>query len=306
LPQSENIENLNGSNLSNDNSKLVFKSKIFFRSVIIALFTAIILKSFLLEADKIPTASMRNTLLPGDFILVNRAAYSLYTPRFFPLTDIKIPWINLINFSPPKVNDVIVFQFPGYEGEINPGENIDYIKRIIGTPGDTIQIINKDVFVNGKKLLFPSTALIDSVHFIKKSLIDSRIYPPGKDWNEDNYGPLIVPMKGMTITINAENINEWQLLIDREFNKYAVSVEGTVININGKPERKYTIKDNYYFVMGDNRDDSMDSRFWGFVPYNNIIGKAVVIYWSVNDNQQDGFWGFFNKVRWERIFKTIR
>jgi len=305
LPRSENIQNKNGSNSSKDNSELVFKSKHFLRSVIIALLTAIILKSFLIEADKIPTASMRNTLIPGDFILVNRAAYSFYTPRFFPLTDIKIPWINLIDFNRPKVNDVIVFQFPGYDGEINAGENIDYIKRIIGTPGDTIQIINKDVFVNGKKLLFPSTALIDSVHFIKKGVIDNRIYPPGNGWSEDNYGPIIVPKKGMTVPINAENINEWQLLIDREFNKYAVSMEGTVININGKPERKYTIKDNYYFVMGDNRDDSMDSRFWGFVPYNNIIGKAVVIYWSVSDNQQNGFFGFFNKIRWNRIFTII-
>ena len=305
MPRTENIQNINGSNSSNDNSKIVFKSKNFLRSVIIALLTAIILKSFLIEADKIPSASMRNTLLPGDFILVNRAAYSLYTPRFFPLTDIKIPWINLINFSRPKVNDVIVFQFPGYEGEINPGENIDYIKRIIGVPGDTIQIINKNVFVNGNKLLFPSTALIDSVHFIKKGISDNRIYPPGKGWNEDNYGPIIIPKKGMTIPLNAENINEWQLLIDREYNKYVVSVEGTVININGKPERKYTIKNNYYFVMGDNRDDSMDSRFWGFVPYKNIIGKAVVIYWSVNDNQQDGVFGFFNEVRWNRIFKAI-
>ncbi len=303
---SENIENKSESNLHKDNSKFVFKSKHFLRSVIIALLTAVILKSFLIEADKIPTASMKNTLLPGDFILVNRAAYNLYTPRFFPLTDVKIPWIDLVDFSKPKVNDIIVFQFPGYKGEINPDENIDYIKRIVGTPGDTVQIIDKKVYVNGKVLPFPSTALINPNQFVKKGVKDDRIFPPGKDWNGDNYGPIVVPKKGMTISLNAENVIEWEPLIDREFNKYAVSVEGTVIDINGEPKRKYIIKNNYYFVMGDNRDDSMDSRYWGFVPRDNIIGKAVIIYWSINSSSNtNGLFSIFKAIRWNRVFKLI-
>ena len=306
MPETENIKLENEIKSPKDNSKFTFKSRNFLRSIIIAILTAIILKSFLIEADKIPTSSMRNTLMPGDFILVNRIAYSLYTPRFFPLTNIQIPWITLINFSKPKVNDIIVFKFPGYEDEISPGGNIDYIKRIVGTPGDTIQIINKSVYVNRKRLPFPPTAIINSNHIIEKGFKDNRIYPIGEDWNGDNYGPIFVPKKGMTIPISVENINRWQLLIDREFDKYAVSVEGTVVNINGEPVRKYTFKDNYYFVMGDNRDDSMDSRFWGFVPYKNIIGKAFVIYWSIgNNNQTDNKFNIFNSIRWNRIFKSI-
>jgi signal peptidase I len=304
---SENIENGSGKNSKKDTSKITFKSRNFLRSVIIAVLTAIILKSFLIEADKIPTASMRNTILPGDFILVNRAAYSLYTPRFIPLTNIKIPWINLINISKPRVNDIIVFQFPGYEDEINSDENIDFIKRIIGIPGDTIQIINKLVYVNGKKLSLPPTALVYSNHIVQKGIKDDRIFPEGENWNIDNYGPIVVPKKGMTIQINSENINKWKLPIDREFNNYAVSVEGTVVNINGEPQRKYTFKNNYYFVMGDNRDDSMDSRFWGFVPYDNIIGKAFIIYWSIGyNNPTVRHFNILNSIRWDRILRPIR
>ncbi len=304
---SENIENGSGKNSKKDTSNITFKSRNFLRSVIIAVLTAIILKSFLIEADKIPTASMRNTILPGDFILVNRAAYSLYTPRFIPLTNIKIPWINLINISKPRVNDIIVFQFPGYEDEINSDENIDFIKRIIGIPGDTIQIINKLVYVNGKKLSLPPTALVYSNHIVQKGIKDDRIFPEGENWNIDNYGPIVVPKKGMTIQINSENINKWKLPIDREFNNYAVSVEGTVVNINGEPQRKYTFKNNYYFVMGDNRDDSMDSRFWGFVPYDNIIGKAFIIYWSIGyNNPTVRHFNILNSIRWDRILRPIR
>ena len=307
MSETENNKNISQLNSPKDDPKITFKPRNFLRSIIIAVLTAIILKSFLIEADKIPTASMRNTLLPGDFILVNRAAYSLYTPRFIPLTDIKFPWTTLINFSEPKVNDIIVFQFPGYEDEINSNENIDYIKRIVGAPGDTIQIINKIVYVNGKELSLPKTALFYPNHIVQKGFKDDRIYPEGENWNADNYGPIVVPKKGMTIAINSEDINKWKLLIDREFNKYAVSVEGTVININGEPQRKYTFKNNYYFVLGDNRDDSMDSRFWGFVPYDNIIGKAFIIYWSVGfKNPIENHYNIFNTIRWNRIFKLIQ
>ncbi len=96
-------------------------------------------------------------------------------------------------------------------------------------------------------------------------------------------------------------------MIDREFNKKAVSVEGSVITINGTPVRTYTVKKNYYFVMGDNRTNSLDSRFWGFVPYDDIIGKAVLIYWSnIPDVAVKNISGLFDSIRWKRIFKLIR
>ena len=105
----------------------------------------------------------------------------------------------------------------------------------------------------------------------------------------------------------ARNIVEWQGVINHDYGKKVVSVEGSVININGTPTRNYIVKKDYYFVMGDNRDDSMDSRYWGFVPEENIIGEAMIIYWSWDPfNTADGIGSFFSAVRFGRILNLIR
>ena len=279
----------------------------FIKAVIIAFIAAILLKTFILEADKIPTTSMENTLMAGDIVLINKASYSVNTPRYIPLTYIGIPHFRLFALGRPEHNDVIVFKFPGFNNQLYPGSDVDYIKRVIGCPGDTVKIVNRVVYINGVRQIPPRTAIISKSDIKKKGIRGYEIYPPHKNWNEDNYGPLVVPYKGEVIDINPENIPRWQAIIDRELNKKAVSVEGSVITINGTPVRKYTIQKNYYFVLGDNRSNSLDSRFWGFVPDDDIIGKAVLIYWSyipdaVNNNLTD----FFRSVRWNRIFKVIR
>lgn len=279
----------------------------FIKAIIIAFVAALLLKSLFIEADKIPTASMENTLMAGDVVLINKSSYSIHTPRYIPLTYIEIPFFELIQISRPKRNDVIVFKFPGLDNQFLPEESVDYIKRIVGCPGDTVQIINRVVYINGRKQVPPATALISNSGIEEKGARGDRIYPPGKDWNEDNYGPLQVPFKGEVIKINPENIMRWEAIIDRELNKKAVSVEGSVITINGTPVRSYTLKKNYYFVLGDNRSNSLDSRYWGFVPYDYIIGKAVLIFWSNNpDTGIQSISDLFKAVRWDRIFKPIR
>lgn len=284
-----------------------YKSKNFLRSVLIALIAAIVLKTFFVEADKIPSASMEKTLLPGDFILLNKAAYYINTPRYIPFININLPWFNIIKTGSPKRSDIIVFKFPGYPNEFNSDKNVNYIKRIIGLPGDTLQIKNKIVYINGEKIINPKGTVISDQHHFPPGVADNRIYPPGENWNSDNYGPIVVPKKGMVIPIDVNNINRWELFIDREQKKLAVSIEGTVITINGNPVRSYTVKENYYFVMGDNRDDSMDSRYWGFVPSENIIGKALMIYWSWNiPFPSDNIFSIVQSIRWDRIFKLIK
>ncbi len=279
----------------------------FIKAIILAFVIAVLIKSFLIEADKIPTTSMENTLLAGDIILINKASYSMDTPMYIPLTYIEIPRLRLFQISKPRHNDVIVFKFPGFNNQLYPGEDVDYIKRIIGCPGDTVSIVNRIVYINGKKQIPPHLAIISKSGIQKKGIRGYQIYPPGKNWNEDNYGPLTVPYRGEVIAINAENISRWQALIDRELNRKAVSVEGSVITINGTPVRNYTIKKNYYFVLGDNRTNSLDSRFWGFVPFDDIIGKAVLIYWShVPDAAVKNISDFFDSVRWNRIFVTVK
>lgn len=281
--------------------------KYFIRAVLIALAAALIIKAFFIEADVIPTGSMESTLMAGDFIFVNKAAYSLSTPRAIPLTNISLSRIKILNISHPKLNDVVVFKYPGNTDEILPDDEIDFIKRIIGCPGDTLRIINKVVYINNHKIPLPKNALISEANILGNNVSDKRIFPPGKKWNSDNYGPVVVPKLGMNIDLNLKNIAEWKLLIEREQGPGSVSVEGTVVTINGNPVRNYTLKKNYYFVMGDNRDDSMDSRYWGFLPEDNIIGKAALIYWSWElPVSLKSLPVLYHSIRWERIFKIIR
>ncbi len=305
LTQDQN-ENTGNDEIENPSIFYQLKKRQFFKYILIALIAAIILKAFFIEADTIPTESMENTLLAGDFIIVNKISYIFSTPRFIPLTNIEIPTIKLFKTGTPGRNDIIVFHFPGYMNELEPDENVDFIKRIIGCPGDTLQIIDKVVFINGNKIPFPMTAIISRAPIQKQGVRDNRIFPTGLNWNSDNYGPILIPKKGMTIQINPKNINQWELAIDRELGSRAVSVEGTVITIFGKPVRSYTFKQNNFFVMGDYRDDSMDSRYWGFLPEDKIIGKAELIYWSWKTPIPFSISGLINSVRWDRIFKIIQ
>lgn len=286
-----------------ENTKPVKKHREFFKIIFYALLIAYFLKTFFVEAFKIPTSSMEDTLLVGDYILVNKFIYGPTTPRNFPLTDISIPHFSFPSISDPKRGDIIVFEFPGLRDQVKTKEKINYIKRISALPGDTISLVNKELIVNNKK-----ENEFSSIKNIKPGVKsegerNDRIFPLNKFWNEDNYGPFVVPYKGQKVELNANNIEEWRMLINREFGEKVVSVEGTVIMINGTPTREYFVKKNYYFVLGDNRDDSLDSRFWGLVPDDAIIGKAFFIYWSFDPFNDEGFW---SSIRFERIFNSIK
>ncbi len=186
-------------------------------AMIIAFILAMIIRAFFIQAFKIPSGSMLETLQIGDHLLVNKIGYGL-----------KIPFLNKYVFTldDPARGDIIVFEFP-----VDPSK--DFIKRIVGAPGDVIEVRDKEVFRNGEKLDEP---------YIQHT--DPRII----DGPRDNKGPVTVP--------------------------------------EGK-----------YFVMGDNRDESHDSRFWGFVDKEKIKGKAMILYWS---------WGEgLGNVRWDRIGKLL-
>jgi signal peptidase I len=208
-------------------------------AIIVAILLALAIRVFVVQAFKIPSGSMIPTLLVGDHILVSKLSYGFQWP-----TDCKFQWnllpINcytsttVIEFGKPERGDVIVFRFP-------EDEEKDFIKRIVGTPGDTVQVRNKVVLVNGQSL--------DDKAFTQRidpGVIDSTIN------SRDNFGPVTVP-------------------------------EGS------------------YFVMGDNRDQSLDSRFWGYVREEKIRGKAFRIYWSWSGQGNWTEW-----VRWERFGKGIQ
>ncbi len=210
----------------------------YFESIVITAIIALFATTFVVQAFKIPTGSMEKNLLIGDHLLVNKFVYGLHSGllgRLLPYRDL-------------KRGDVIVFKYP-------KDPQTAYVKRLIGLPGDKVEMVGHTVSINGQPLTEQYTQYIDS---------SNSIY--------DHYGPYFVP-----------------------------------------PEQ--------YFAMGDNRDNSQDSRFWGFVPRDHILGKALVIYWSydtprdeylqtgISDRLKqftDVFLNFFAKTRWQRTFKVIR
>jgi signal peptidase I len=216
---------------------LVEYSKSLFPVILIVL----LLRSFLVEPFRIPSGSMMPTLLVGDFILVNKFAYGLR----LPVLNTKI-----ISIGEPKRGDVVVFRYPK-----NP--DIDYIKRVIGLPGDRIAYYDKKLFINGKAM--PQTDL-------------------------DTYVGV-----GAGVSMSGAQVHSEQLGTVRH---------DILINTSrGTVEGEYTVPAGHYFVMGDNRDNSNDSRYWGYVPEENLVGKAFMI-WMNWDSQGEG-------VSWGRIGNSI-
>lgn len=185
----------------------------YIEAIIFALIIALLIRSFIVQAFKIPSGSMKNTLLIGDHILVSKFAYGIHIPNEIPFTNIKLfPDIRLLPKDPNR-GDVIVFKFP-------KDETRDFIKRVVGIPGDKIQLVRQKLYVNDKPVDEPY-------------IIHGDPASPGSDpiSPRDDLGPILVPP-------------------------------------------------GHLFMMGDNRENSQDSRFWGFLDINKVKGRAFVIYWS--------------------------
>jgi signal peptidase I len=147
-----------------------------------------------------------------------------------------------------------------------------------------------------------SLDFIKDIEFWEQTDAPGDVFPhvPSLNWNRDNFGPIYIPKKGATVAITSESLPFYQkAILDYELNKNAVVKEGKLY-LNGKEAKQYTFKQDYYFMMGDNRHNSLDSRYWGFVPEDHIVGKAVFIWMSANE-----YGGLFDKIRWRRIFNTV-
>ena len=220
----------------------------YFESIAIAVILALFIRTFVVQAFKIPTGSMENNLLIGDHLLVNKFVYG---PTTSGLERVVLP-VRAI-----ERGDVIVFKYPEEPER-------DFIKRAIGLPGETVELRHKKVYINGAPIEEPY------VHFLVPPSAEGQEVAP-YDVRE-SYGPVTVPP-------------------------------------------------GHYFVMGDNRDNSQDSRWWGFLPRENVKGKALMIYWSFESDREDYegeglgsaitgildvIANFFTGTRWERIFHQIR
>ncbi|GAB3533273.1 hypothetical protein GCM10027443_18510 [Pontibacter brevis] len=335
-----------------------------------AVVAASIIRWATFEAYAIPTSSMEKSLLVGDYLFVSKLHYGSRTPATplqVPLTHqtiwgtnipsysdaIHLQAFRLPGFSEIKHNDAVVFNYPAEEARPTDLKT-NYIKRCVGIAGDTIEINDTQVYVNGKALENPEerqfaylleTNRILNKHFFRDCDI-TEVYPvqggymaflsPDKakrllaldfinrvtlqkqkagvaepgifpnvpafyKWNNDNFGPLYIPEKGATIAITPEVLPLYQdIILKYEQNRNTLVKDGRLY-IDGKETRRYTFQQNYYFMMGDNRHNSLDSRYWGFVPEDHIVGKAVFVWMSMDAEGA----GLMDKVRWNRLFSTV-
>lgn len=248
----------------------------FFKTLPHAILFVMILNGLALASFVVPTGSMEDEVMTGDFLFVNRFKYGPTTPQIIPLLNIPLPNYHFPGFWEPESGDVIVFVYPGEYNEIENEDFIYFLKRCIATAGDTLQIINSKIYINGKHQPDP-----DKVKYITP-VPDNRParFPRNKNWTLDNYGPIVIPKAGDVIELNEDNINHWSMFITREGHKVVYNQLTKDILIDGEKVTSYKVERDYCFGMGDNRHNSDDSRSWGFIPYDNVVGTPMIVYWS--------------------------
>ena len=405
-------------------------------SILFAIVAATIVHNYVIQPYIIPTGSLEKSLLIGDFLFVSKFHYGARVPMTaislpmvhdtIPLLKTRsylkkpqLPYLRLPGVKKINRNEIVVFSWPAdtvrqfFVKEKRVDKPIDkksnYVKRCLGIPGDTLEILNGFVYTNGSKNILPDRAKVQYTHYaysekgvssrklsskgysdytrtykienisettykqilpyiigrrgntiedfrvitgskglptkliyktglkvseileLKKEItltlreaenlrkvqgIDSVVrkinqvkvpneaFFPNKvpfDWNEDNFGPIVVPQIGMTVDLNQKNLSIYKKIIgEYEGNLLELNQQG--VKINGEYSSKYTFKKDYYWMMGDNRHKSEDSRFWGFVPDDHIVGKPVFIWFSIK-GINDGIKNW--KVRWDRVFTTV-
>ena len=405
-------------------------------ALMFAVIAATLVHNYFIQPYIIPTGSLEKTLLIGDFLFVSKFHYGARTPTSavaFPmvhdtipiikkrsyLKKPQLPYFRLPGFQDVKRNDIVVFSWPAdtvrkffvrEKGIIKPiDKKSNYVKRCVGIPGDSLEIINGFVYINGVQNALPDRAKTQYTHYgynnkgvSSRKLLDAgykdfnRKYkirkatqatydaiapyilgvlssedeyytvitpssgiPPeiiGKlrisakelldakkeitltvleakeilrtgivdsivqkitqtktaninffpnaipyDWNEDNFGPILIPKARMTVDINEQTLPLYKKII-REYEKNELSKEGSKIFINGKEASSYTFEQDYYWMMGDNRHRSEDSRYWGYVPEDHVVGKPVLVWFSI-DGINDGIKNW--SVRWDRLMTTV-
>jgi signal peptidase I len=277
------------------------------KSIILTAVIFIFITSAFIEGSIVPTPSMENTILTGDRLFINKFIFGAATPRNIPFTNIELPYVQIPSIREPERNEITVFRFPGEQNQLVDDAVEYWVKRCVALPGDTLEIRNKVIFINGIQSPIPAKINYLNRTIKAEGIRNNQIFPANSNWNEDNYGPLVIPKKGEVVKLNINNIDEWRSLINREMRKFAVDVKENGIYIDGQVADQYTIKEDYYFMVGDNRDNSLDSRFWGFVPRENIVGTPIVIFWSWDSNIPFSRpLDLLNSIRFNRIAKLVK
>lgn len=362
-------------------------------SLLFAIIVATLVHTYFIQPYTIPSASLEKSLLIGDFLFVSKFNYGARVPMTavaapmvhdtLPILNIKsylskpqLPYFRFPGYEKIKNNDIVVFNWPAdtlfnmyipadkrYDKPIDKKTN--YVKRCVGIPGDSLQIKNGIVFINGKELILPERAkpqysykavydgktpidfeyllkdlnATDGAGFINESrdtLVinaltfagaerlknvpgiisvarvihkgpEDGIFPDFQDskpsvtnnWSNDNFGPIYIPKQGKTVILDLKSLPFYKKIIS-EYEGNTLKIVSNIIYINNKKATTYTFKQNYYWMMGDNRHNSLDARYFGYTPEDHIVGKPIFIWMSWDTNGKG-----LNKIRWDRVFTTV-
>jgi signal peptidase I len=366
-------------------------------SIAFAIIAATLVHTYFMQPYTIPSSSLEKTLYVGDFLFVSKFHYGArvpMTPVAAPMVHDTLPfvgksyisdskdqdsWIN--KFSLPymripgiqkiKRNDIVVFSWPSDSLNLMWGDNskkftykpidkrTNYVKRCVGIPGDSLEVRDGYVYINGKRTVLPGrakpqyffdvdtegkkfgqgaikryniregygtqdgkfilnltdqeAALIAKNPIVKsvtkriepKGVFHPDIFPhnPQYKWSNDNYGPIYIPKKGDVVELNKKTIPFYEQIIRRyEHNNF--NIVGDNYYLNGRKITSYTIKQDYFWMMGDNRQNSLDARSWGYVPFDHVVGKPVFIWLSWDPNAPN-FMSKLQSIRWDRMFTTV-
>ncbi|MFZ2282944.1 MAG: signal peptidase I, partial [Lutibacter sp.] len=352
-------------------------------SIVFAIVAATLVHTYFMQPYTIPTSSLEKSLLVGDFLFVSKFHYGARTPMTviaapmvhdsLPFMKAKsylkvphLPYFRLPGFENIKRNEIVVFNWPvdtvrffRDKSKIHVDKPIDkksnYVKRCVGIPGDSLEIKEGYIYINGEKTVLPDRALPQYIHKVvtdgqqlspaalkrynvtegqffgdyymlnltdenagklksnplvksvtkllsPKGEYDASVFPHNSQyaWSIDNYGPIYIPEAGKTVELNAKSLPFYKRIIE-EYENNNLTTNGDEIFINGKLATTYTFKQDYYWMMGDNRHNSEDARYWGYVPFDHVVGKPVFIWFSWDTNGE----GIAQKIRWERVFTTV-
>ncbi|MBV1887810.1 MAG: signal peptidase I [Urechidicola sp.] len=355
-------------------------------SIAFAIIAATLVHTYVMRPYTIPTSSLEKSLLIGDFLFVSKFHYGARIPMTpfampmvhdsIPFTGLpsylnkpQLPYMRLPGIQKIKRNDIVVFNWPADSLKTMWGDNsgkftykpidkkTNYVKRCTAIAGDTLQIIDGVIYIDGEISEMPDRAKPQFRYTVDtggkqlnprslqkrynvregtvnregtyiltlteeeakrlsnnpsvKSIVKKNtpagnytksIFPHDVQypWSGDNYGPLYIPEAGATIDINSKTIPIYEHVI-REYERNDVTVDGDTMYINGQVATSYTFKQDYYWMMGDNRHNSLDARSYGFTPFDHVIGKPVFIWMSWETNGD----GIKEKIRWDRLFTTV-
>ena len=365
-------------------------------SILFAIVAATVVHNYFMQPFTIPTSSLEKTLLVGDYLFVSKFHYGAKAPMTtaslpmvhdtVPVLNAKsyykglqYPYVRIPGFQKIKRNDIVVFGWPvdTLTNITDPSSAVDikpmdkksnYVKRAVGVPGDSLEVRDGYVFINGEPNDLPDRAklqfgyqfrttvglnpkfmaerynITDLYRLENKSWRDSRVFAahmtneelekfknfpsldtilqvtsergqrdpsifphdPQYAFNSNQFGPIYIPEAGKTVDINSESISFYKRIIEvyegSELGiENKITQSGTQVLLNGNPLTSYTFKQDYYWMMGDNRNNSQDARMWGYVPFNHVVGKPVMVWLSMDPNK-----GLFNgKIRWNRMFTTV-